>query len=114
MALSQSALRRANFKAAFHRYEPHIFPISSWENESVEHWVLLVLDAKTKNVKNYEILEKMRETNYEAAERIHEIAGFEWKVERVNKVRQVGVACGEGVCNYAEYELREATGEGWG
>jgi hypothetical protein len=104
----------ANFKAAFHRYERHIFPISSWKNESVEHWALLVLETTTKKVMYYETLEKMKEANFEAAARIHEIAGFEGEVERVNKVRQVEVECGEALFHYAELELRDATEEGWG
>ena len=59
-------------------------------------------------------MKNVKARNSDAALRIHGIAGFEGKVGRVKKVRQGGVECGEALCHYAELELREGTGEGWG
>ena len=97
---------QADFEAPFHCYERHICPISSWVNEAVEHWTLLVLETTTKKVRCYEAVEKLKGRNFDAAGRIREIAGFEGKVERVNKVKQEGVEFGESLCHYAELELR--------
>ena len=105
---------QASFEAAFHRYERHIFPIRSWKNESVEHWTLLVLEATAKKIRYYETLEHIKEANFEMAETILKIVGFEAKVTRVSKLRQVEVECGEALCHYTELDVREATKEGWG
>jgi len=105
---------QANFKAAFPRTERHIFPISSWKHESVEHWTLLVLEAKTKMVRYYETLDKQKKANFEAAAVILQILEFEGKLGRANQVRQLAVECGEAICHYVELEVRQAAAEGWG
>jgi len=103
-----------NFKAAFSRAKVHLFPICSWALESVEHWTYLALESETKEVRYYETLDLMKGKNFEMAEKILWIAGFEGVVERVNEVRQEDEECGEALCHYAEQEVRHAAGEGWG
>ena len=106
---------QASFRAHLDRYERHIFPICSWSANSIEHWTLLVLDLRTKEVRYYETLEEMKKGTFEAASRIHKlVADRVDELKRVNHLRQLGVECGEALCHYVELEVRQAIGEGWG
>ena len=52
--------------------------------------------------------------NIEMTERVVKLVGFDAEVTRANKLRQVGVKCGEVVCHCAELEVREARQVGCG
>ena len=44
------------------------------------------------------------------AERVVKLVGFDAKVTRVNKLRQLGLKCGGAMCHYVELELRIVKG----
>ena len=105
---------RSAFRAALHRYERHIFPLSSVTDASTEHWTVLVIESVAQLVRYYESLEEMKHANVAMAKGILEILGLTVPLERTNTFRQVEEECGEIACHYIELECRHAAGEGWG
>ena len=100
-------------------YKLHLFPIHSPQSEEHPdgHWTLLALDYSKKatpKVRYYDMEEKEHEICLRRAQRLLNVLKVKTEVLRTNVFREPGADCIFWLLHYAELEVRQHDGQGWG